>query len=150
LGEIAAALDTEESGGGVPEWEKSEAIARGGYTDARRRKAKTPADRAQLEDEWLPLVECQPCARVPPGAGRRPGLALGGAPGRHKHQEEDYQEDNVNAGGHTAEEAPSKGSKREKAEQKLNTANTTIRRLRLTPGQLVIGKPVSVLLAVSV
>jgi hypothetical protein len=46
LGEIAAALDTDGSAGGVPEWEQFEAIARREYTDARRRKAKTAADRA--------------------------------------------------------------------------------------------------------
>ena len=69
LGGIAAALDTDGSAGGVPEWEQFEAIERGEYTDARRRKAKTAADRAQWGDEWLPVVECQPC-HVPPGAGR--------------------------------------------------------------------------------
>jgi hypothetical protein len=77
LGEIAAALDTGGNGEEVPEWEQFAAIARGEYTDARRRKAKTETTRAQLEDEWLPLVECQPCAPVPAGTGRRGARGAG-------------------------------------------------------------------------
>ena len=67
LGEIAAALDTGDNEEEAPEWEQFEAIARGEYTDTRRRKAKTATDRAQLEEEWLPSVECQPCAPAPAG-----------------------------------------------------------------------------------
>ena len=83
LREVAAALDTGGNEGEVPEWKQYEAIEKGQYTDARRRKAKTATERAQLEDEWLPTVECQPCAPVPAGTGRRGarGAGLRAGPG---------------------------------------------------------------------
>ena len=77
LREVAAALDTGGNEGEVPEWKQYEAIEKGQYTDARRRKAKTATERAQLEDEWLPTVECQPCAPVPAGTGRRGARGAG-------------------------------------------------------------------------
>ena len=40
-------------------------------------QGKTATDRAQLEEEWLPSVECQPCAPVPAGTGRRGARGAG-------------------------------------------------------------------------